>query len=211
MKELLIRISTSILLICGLYFAYISKEFFYFLFITICLFAIFEFAILIIKIKKKIIERYILLGLGLIYLIVVNFYLFSETYYAKNIIFYFIIICIVTDIGGFTFGKIFKGKKLTKISPKKTFAGFYGSFIFSFLTMFIFGDYLNLNYFILFIFTVSVCLLSQFGDLLFSYLKRKANVKDSGKLLPGHGGILDRVDGMIISVPINIFLYTLST
>ena len=77
--------------------------------------------------------------------------------------------------------------------------------------MFILGDYLNLNYFILFIFTVSVCLLSQFGDLLFSYLKRKANVKDSGKLLPGHGGILDRVDGMIISVPINIFLYTLST
>ena len=211
MKELFIRISTSILLICALYFAYISKEFFNFLFITICLFSIFEFATLVFKIKKKIIERYILLGLGLIYLIVVTFYLFSETYYTKNIIFYFIIICIATDIGGFTFGKIFKGKKLTKISPKKTFAGFYGSFIFSFLTMFILGDYLNLNYFILFIFTVSVCLLSQFGDLLFSYLKRKAKVKDSGKLLPGHGGLLDRVDGMIISVPINIFLYTLST
>ena len=129
----------------------------------------------------------------------------------KLLILYIILICIVTDVGGFTFGKIFKGKKLTKISPKKTFAGFYGSFIFSFLTMFIFGDYLNLNYFILFIFTVSVCLLSQFGDLLFSYLKRKANVKDSGKLLPGHGGVLDRVDGMIISVPINIFLYTLPT
>ena len=211
MKELLIRISTSILLIFALYFAYISKEFFNFLIITIFLFSILEFANLIFKIKKKIIESYILIGLGLIYLIVVTFYLFSEIYYIKNIIFYFISICIATDIGGFTFGKIFKGKKLTKISPKKTFAGFYGSFIFSFLTMFIFGDYLNLNYFILFIFTVSVCLLSQFGDLLFSYLKRKANVKDSGKLLPGHGGILDRVDGMIISVPINIFLYTLST
>jgi len=80
----------------------------------------------------------------------------------------------------------------------------------SFLFMFLLIDNLNINIFTLIIFTFSVCMLSQFGDLFFSYLKRRAKVKDSGNLLPGHGGILDRVDGMIISVPINIFFYTLA-
>ena len=76
--------------------------------------------------------------------------------------------------------------------------------------MYIFINNLTLNYISLTIFTFSVCLLSQFGDLFFSYIKRIAKVKDSGNLLPGHGGILDRVDGIIISVPINALIYNLS-
>ena len=77
--------------------------------------------------------------------------------------------------------------------------------------MFFSLNYLNINMFVVVIFTLSVCLLSQFGDLFFSYLKRLAKVKDTGKLLPGHGGILDRVDGIIISVPINILFFTFSS
>ena len=151
------------------------------------------------------------ISIGIIYLSLILFLLFIKIGEFKNIIFYFIIICITTDIGGFISGKIFKGKKLTKISPKKTFSGFYGSFLLTFIIMFLLKDYLNLNSITIFILTFSVCLLSQLGDLLFSFLKRKAKVKDTGNLLPGHGGILDRVDGIIISVPINIFFYTLST
>jgi phosphatidate cytidylyltransferase len=130
-----------------------------------------------------------------------------------------ILISILTDIGGFIFGKIFKGPKLTKISPKKTYSGVIGSFILSIGGSLIFIEYfvglknyifishlsfepfgINLNLFILsFIFISS--LISQLGDLIISYFKRIAKIKDTGKILPGHGGLLDRIDGIIFTVP----------
>ena len=212
MKELLIRATTSILLIISLYFSYIYNKFFFVLVILISVLSIIEYSKLIYKIHKKSFERILFIFFGSVYLITVIFFLFFKTYQFKDIIFYCIIICVATDIGGLITGKMFKGKKLTKISPKKTFAGFYGSFLVAFLTMFLCINYFNLQNFtfVIFILTFSLCLLSQLGDLFFSYLKRKAKVKDTGKLLPGHGGILDRIDGMIISVPINIFFYNLS-
>tara|TARA_Y100001970_G_scaffold235366_1_gene294326 strand:+ start:173 stop:814 length:642 start_codon:yes stop_codon:yes gene_type:complete len=212
MKELLIRTATSILLIIALYFSYIYDKFFFILVILASILSIIEYSKLIYKINKKDFERILFVSLGLLYLITTVSFLFFKTYQFKDIIFYFIIVCVATDIGGLISGKIFKGRKLTKISPKKTVAGFYGSFLVSFLTMFLFINYFNLQIFtfILFVLTFSVCLLSQLGDLFFSYLKRKAKVKDTGELLPGHGGILDRIDGIIISVPINIFFYNLS-
>jgi len=213
MKEFLIRTITSILLIITLYFSYIYNNFFIFLVILISILSIIEYSKLIYKIHRKSFERILYITLGLLYLITIVSFLIFKIYQFKDIIFYFIIICVATDIGGLISGKIFKGRKLTKVSPKKTFAGFYGSFLLSYLTMFLFISYLNLQIFtfVLFILTFSVCLLSQLGDLFFSYLKRKAKVKDTGEILPGHGGILDRIDGIIISVPINIFFYNLST
>jgi len=210
MKELLFRIFTSIFLLLGLYCSYDNDNFFLILLITIISLSLIEYSQLILKIKnlKKINSLYLFFGIfysiSIIYIIIINL----DT--LKNIIFYFIIICISTDIGGLIFGKFFKGKKLTKISPNKTFSGFYGSFVFAFLSMLAFFEHLSLNYITLIIFTFSVCLLSQLGDLFFSYLKRLAKVKDSGKLLPGHGGILDRIDGIIISVPINTLIYNFS-
>ena len=210
MKEFLFRIFTSIFLLASLYYSYINYYFFLILLIIIILLSLIEYSQLIFKIKK-------LNKIKPLYLIFAIFYSISTIYIivfnldaSKNIIFYFIMVCIFTDIGGFIFGKILKGKKLTKISPNKTFSGFYGSFIFAFFIMFLFINHLTLNYISLIIFTVSTCFLSQFGDLFFSYLKRLAKVKDSGNLLPGHGGILDRVDGIIISVPINTLVYNLS-
>jgi len=133
-----------------------------------------------------------------------------------------ILISILTDIGGFIFGKIFKGPKLTKISPKKTYSGVIGSFILSVVGSLIFIEYfvglktyiylnylsfeqygINLNLFILFFILIS-SLISQSGDLIVSYFKRIAKIKDTGKLLPGHGGLLDRIDGIIFTVP---FIY----
>ena len=125
---------------------------------------------------------------------------------------YIISICFFTDIGGYVVGKIIRGKKLSKISPNKTISGTIGSFIFSIFPLIIF---LNINYldFIINFSNISYCLMislvSQLGDLCVSFLKRKAKIKDTGNLLPGHGGILDRVDGIIFAVPFSYFLLRL--
>jgi len=211
MKELIIRSITSILLIYLLYLSYVYNYLFNFLIIFLGILSSIEFLLIIQKIKIKKIISYFIILIGFSYFILVNFFLFAIAQDFKDIIFYSIIVCIGTDIGGLISGKIFKGKKLTKISPNKTYSGVYGSFAASFLIMFFANNFLNIDYFLLVVFTFSVSLLSQFGDLFFSFLKRKAKVKDTGKLLPGHGGILDRIDGIIISVPFNIFIYTLST
>ena len=120
-----------------------------------------------------------------------------------------IIVCIFTDIGGYLFGKIFKGPKLTKISPQKTYSGVIGSFLLSLMAGLIFINYLskdiiNLNTHALPVLLVIllISLISQLGDLIISYFKRKAKLKNTGKILPGHGGLLDRIDGMIFVFPI---------
>ena len=125
---------------------------------------------------------------------------------------YIISICFFTDIGGYIFGKIIGGKKLSKISPNKTIAGAIGSFIFSIIPLII---ALNFNFLDLefnltnIIFCLLISLISQIGDLFISLIKRKAEIKDTGNLLPGHGGILDRVDGIIFAVPFSYFLLRL--
>ena len=125
---------------------------------------------------------------------------------------YVISVCFFTDIGGYFFGKIIGGKKLSKISPNKTISGTVGSFICSIIPLMIF---LNFEYFDLklnlsfIMFNLIVSLTSQLGDLFISFLKRKAKIKDTGKILPGHGGILDRMDGIIFAVPLSYFLLKL--
>ena len=125
---------------------------------------------------------------------------------------YIISICFFTDLGGYFFGKIIGGKKLSKISPNKTVSGTIGSFVFSVapLIFFLKFNYLNLEFNLKnIIFCLLISLISQFGDLFISFLKRKANLKDTGNILPGHGGALDRVDGIIFAVPFSYFLIKL--
>ncbi len=119
---------------------------------------------------------------------------------------FIITICVFTDLGGYIFGKLLKGPKLTKISPKKTFAGVFGSFLFPLLAGLVIYQYEYTDqipddglYFLIIILFIS--LISQIGDLIISYFKRKAKIKDTGKILPGHGGLLDRIDGMIFVFP----------
>jgi len=129
------------------------------------------------------------------------------------IFFLFIIsICFFTDIGGYVFGKIIGGKKLSKISPNKTIAGTAGSFILSIIPLIIVinFNYLDLEFNLInILFCLLISLVSQLGDLFISLFKRKAKIKDTGNLLPGHGGILDRVDGIIFAVPFSYFLLKL--
>ena len=120
---------------------------------------------------------------------------------------FIITICIFTDIGGYLFGKVFKGPKLTKISPKKTYTGVFGSFLLSLITGLIFFNYLDINIvntdpLLLILLILSISLISQIGDLIISYFKRKAKLKDTGKILPGHGGLLDRIDGLVFVMPL---------
>jgi len=122
---------------------------------------------------------------------------------------YIISICFFTDMGGYIFGKTIGGKKLSKISPNKTISGTIGSFISSIIPLVLI---MNFNYLDLelnirnILFCLFISLISQLGDLFISLLKRKAKIKDTGNLLPGHGGILDRVDGIIFAVPFSYFL-----
>ena len=118
---------------------------------------------------------------------------------------YALSVCICSDIGGYIIGKNIGGKKLTKISPNKTISGSLGSFCFSMLPLLVFNNFDKFEYSLYsidnFLFCLKVSLVCQLGDLFVSYFKRKAKVKDTGRILPGHGGILDRIDGIIFAVP----------
>tara|TARA_B100001057_G_scaffold204950_1_gene205623 strand:- start:1106 stop:1684 length:579 start_codon:yes stop_codon:yes gene_type:complete len=173
-----------------------------------------EFKGLISKIfKKKNFKtnfyRKFLYGLSLLYLTLFSAIVFSgitQDYYKINMLYLFTI-CICSDIGGLLFGKIFKGKKLTKISPNKTIAGSLGSFMLSLCLVPIFHFLLAdqfLNLLSLILLATLVSFFCQIGDLFISYLKRKAKVKDTGDILPGHGGLLDRIDGMILAIPLGV-------
>ena len=159
--------------------------------------------------KKRILYKI----LGIIFLILSFYSAYNlRTYAGLNFFLFIILISIFTDIGGYIVGKTLGGPKLTKISPNKTISGTLGSFIFSIIPLFIFFylGYLDIKININnIIFCLLVSLVSQLGDLFISYLKRKADIKDTGKMLPGHGGILDRVDGIIFAVPFSYFLLKL--
>jgi phosphatidate cytidylyltransferase len=178
----------------------------------------FEFNILIYKIFKinyfiNIFLKFLISMVGLVYITFFSFIMFNAlSNFEDKILFSFTLsLCIASDIGGILFGKLFKGKKLTKISPNKTISGLIGSYFLSFIFMIIY--YLSFNDFeivFLIVITFVISTISQLGDLTFSYLKRKAQVKNTSNLLPGHGGILDRVDGIIFGAPIGFLLASIS-
>ena len=130
------------------------------------------------------------------------FFLFTNISGLKIILFILLIGCVASDIGGFIFGKLFKGPKITKISPNKTYSGSIGSILSTTLVVsFLFMFYLqNFNYKIILI-AITTSIFCQLGDLFFSYLKRKAKLKDTGNFFPGHGGVLDRLDGIFLGIP----------
>ena len=139
------------------------------------------------------------------------YYLINQTNDNYSYFLFILLICISTDVGGYVVGKIIKGPKLSIISPKKTYAGMVGSFLFPiifsnfFLDSFILENstYMTLEI-LIFIFCISA--ISQIGDLIISYFKRISKLKDTGKLIPGHGGILDRIDGMIFAFPFSLVI-----
>ena len=160
--------------------------------------------------KKNKTNSFIFLNLFVFYICLfasqIYFFLDGEIENKKIVFLFILSICIFTDVGGYIFGNIIKGKKLTTISPNKTYAGMFGSFICSLIICTLFIIYFNFSINYIF-FTLLISLVSQVGDLFISYLKRKANIKDTGNFLPGHGGLLDRLDGMIFAIPLGIKIF----
>ncbi len=213
-NELIKRILSSVVLIPITLFFVIKGSFLFNFFISICfLITVYEWHNMS---KKKTYNIF-----GYIFLLF-SFYCvyFVRNELEENSLFIFLLIlliCISTDVGGYIFGKIFKGPKLTKISPKKTYAGVVGGYFFSIIFANILGNFSNSftpNYTLSgkeeFIFVLMISTVSQVGDIIISYFKRSSNIKDTGKIIPGHGGILDRIDGMIFAFPF-FYIYILST
>ena len=209
MKDLLSRsISALIILPFSLFFI-LKGGYFFISFLIICLtLSLIEW--------NNMIKNKTLNILGNLFI----FFSFFSTYQIRfnsendqNLIFFLMIllVCISTDVGGYCFGKIFKGPKLTKISPNKTYAGVVGGFLSSLILIYLISIYFEFFYKFdlkLISYILFISLISQIGDLIVSYFKRLSNIKDTGKLIPGHGGILDRIDGMIFAFPI-IFIFEL--
>ena len=211
-NELIKRILSSIILIPIALFFIIKGSFLFNFFIMICfIITVYEWH----KMSKNKPYNFF----GHIFLL----FSFYSVYFVRNkteeeslfLFLLILLICISTDIGGYAFGKIFKGPKLTKISPKKTYAGVVGGYFFSIIFAGIlnnFSDLFTTNYTINkkeeFVFVIMISTVSQIGDIIISYFKRSSNIKDTGKLIPGHGGILDRIDGMIFAFPF-FYIYIL--
>ena len=194
-KELVKRILSSIILLPLVFYFLTSGSFLLILFIVLCLIITFyEWN----KMSKNKFYKIF----GFIFLLF-SFYTFYHLSFELFLLIYVILICISTDIGGYIFGKIFKGPKLTTISPNKTYAGMIGGYFLSLVCLTIVSklvDYPGTT-FQLFTITILLSTVSQVGDIIVSYFKRQARLKNTGNLIPGHGGLLDRIDGMIFAVP----------
>ena len=202
--EFIKRILSSIILLPFTFFIIVEGSFIFITFLIVCLFiSIIEWNNMS---KEKKYNKIGFIFLFFSFLCIYDLRINSDDNY---ITFLFIVfVCISTDIGGYIFGKLLKGPKLTKYSPNKTFAGMMGSFIFSIFSMLVFINiFIELNLSLkLTIFTVIISLISQLGDIIVSYFKRKSNIKDTGNIIPGHGGLLDRIDGMIFAFPFSYIL-----
>ena len=208
-KELQKRILSSIILLPLSFFFIIKGSAFFILFLTILyVIACLEWF----KMTKS--NEYKIFGTLFLLFSFYTVYFFRDRDLLDFLL--ILIICITTDIGGYIFGKIFKGPKLIKISPNKTYAGMIGSFLLSIITSYLFAikyDYTFLQnqnlfedfYFIFLVFIISS--VSQIGDLTISYFKRLSKIKNTGNIFPGHGGLLDRIDGMIFAFP---FIFIIS-
>ena len=212
MNNLSKRIITSIILIFIVSISlFYNKYIWLFTLILVSLVLFIEFNNLVNKIwkkeKKTIFKFNIFSSLFLLILIYVSY----ESYNNPPIVLVFIIlICIFSDTGGYLIGNLIGGKKLTKISPNKTISGSIGSFLFSLMPIVIFWGLYNFTNDLSFkaessLKLIPICLflslICQLGDLFISYFKRKAKVEDTGSILPGHGGLLDRIDGIIFVLP----------
>ena len=217
-KNLINRILTSFVLLLIVLFSLFTHQILWLtLLVLVAILSFFEFNNLVKKKynnkKNKLLIFSFLSFLYLIIFIFIGYDLYSSPPVS---LLFFLSICIFSDSGGYVVGKLIGGRKLTKISPNKTLSGSLGSFLFSIIPAFIFLTiykqsesliYYSGNLGLLIAICLFLSLICQLGDLFISYFKRQAKVKDTGSILPGHGGLLDRIDGLIFVIPVALILY----
>ena len=215
-SELLKRLISSIFLMSLIFItAFINDYIFLSMLFIIVILSWIEWIQVIEKIKFKKIYRLIHTISFLIYLLIAFIICFNVFVIDKYFFLTILMICVFSDVGGYVFGKTFGGKKLTKISPNKTISGSIGSFILSYIGFFViylyFGDllFVRLQIEALVFIPFFISLVCQLGDLFISYFKRRAKIKNTGNLIPGHGGLLDRIDGSIFALPIGFIIISL--
>ena len=216
--NLLKRIITSLILLFILFVSlFLNKILWIYLLIAVSIISFYEFNNLIKKsYKRKKNKIYLFNLISFLYL---SFFIFTAYDIHSNSVIsllFIILICVFSDTGGYVVGKLIGGKKLTKISPNKTVSGCIGSFLFSLFPVLIFEMQKIINFQLVdnnIISLILICLflslICQLGDLFISYFKRKAKTKDTGTILPGHGGLLDRIDGFIFVLPTSFVLIEL--
>ena len=217
MSELSKRIFSSIFLLIVIYLSLLHSIYLFTLLFLISFFSLDEF----VKIFKEILKKNKPFFLSIILLVVIYMMFFSLSVWNFLIPFdkekiisliFILLICSMTDIGGYVFGKTIGGKKFITISPNKTYSGLVGSFLLPLIICYLFYLYFNnqfdfnLNVIIV---IILVSFITQLGDLLISFFKRKAKIKDTGNIIPGHGGILDRIDGILLGLPLGIYLISM--
>ena len=204
-NEFFKRLLSSIILIPLALFFIIKGSLFFIFFISFCfLITSYEWHMMTKKKSYNII--------GFIFLIFSFYSIYKLRINPDNdfwLLLFITIICVSTDVGGYVFGNIFKGPKLTKFSPNKTYSGMIGGFLLSIISIIIFANFIYtkvdipINWFV---FAISISSISQIGDIIISYFKRLSKIKDTGIIIPGHGGLLDRVDGMIFAFPFSYII-----
>ena len=217
MKSELLKRSISSLFLMSLIFlsALINDYIFLSILFIVVIFTWIEWVKVIEKIRFKKIYRIIHVILFLIYLLMAFTICFNVFVIDKYFFLTILMICVFSDVGGYVFGKTFGGKKLTKISPNKTISGSIGSFILSYIGFFVIYLYFSnllfvrLQIEVLVFIPFFISLICQLGDLFISYYKRKAKIKNTGNLIPGHGGLLDRIDGTMFALPIGFIIISL--
>ena len=201
-SELINRILTSLILLPILIGSLFYSGYYFIIFLSLVYFISFYE---IFKNTKNLMFN-IIANIVLIFSLYAFYNLRGDTNYSLITLYWILSVNFLSDIGGYTFGRLFKGKKLTKISPNKTYSGSIGSVIFSLVSLPFLNfvqTFLNnenlINFFQLkyFLLTVLISVVCQFGDLYVSFWKRKFKIKNMSNILPGHGGVLDRIDGLI--------------
>ena len=214
MNELIKRLLTSVIILpIVIYCIYFSGLYFYFLLIflyIVCFYEIYK------NVKKK---HFIFFSNIVLLIAFFSIYkLRGDNDYNLVFLLWVLITTFLSDIGGYVVGKILKGKKLSKLSPNKTYSGSLGAIFFSLcgipvidLFQKLFFNLIVIDFFFIkyFLFSILISIICQLGDLYISFLKRKLKIKDISNLLPGHGGLLDRIDGLIFVLIFVYFSHTL--
>ena len=213
-NELNKRLISSLIIIPLTFFIIIKGSYLFNIFLFICLFiSLYEWHLM----SKRI--KYHLFGYILLCISFYSVFSLRNNFGDESLALFLVVllICIFTDIGGYVFGNIFKGPKITSISPNKTYSGMIGGYFCSFTIILLVFENSKLLFDISLKWSIETCIyvflistVSQLGDLIISYFKRLSKIKDTGKIIPGHGGILDRIDGMIFAFPFSFIVFNFS-